>query len=58
MRRRWRVFENLLRPTFCASAVLEILIYIQVNSGFCAPALHKLSSLATVFRQVWKRVGA
>jgi hypothetical protein len=40
--------KNLLRSMIFAPAVLEILIYAIVNSGSCAPAARKFSSLATV----------
>jgi hypothetical protein len=42
--------NNLLRSASHVLAVLEILIYMKVNSGFCAPAAHNLPSLATILR--------
>jgi hypothetical protein len=40
--------QKLLRSAACVPAVLEILIYSQVNSGSCAPAARDLPSLATL----------
>jgi hypothetical protein len=44
-----------LRSASCGRAVLGILMYLHVHSGFCAPSAPNLPSLATFFDKLFAK---
>jgi hypothetical protein len=48
----WQLAAKLLRSSSWGRAVLQILMYLPVHSGSCAPSIPNLPSLAAFFNNL------